>query len=51
MGKRDLPNVYALARGHGHIYQAIPIAHVISHIYTTKVYTTSDKSKKIQTHK
>ena len=34
MGTRDLPDIYALARGpqargHGHIYQEIPSAHVI----------------------
>jgi len=39
MGKRDLPDIYALARGlqargFGHIYiRQIPIAHVISDIY------------------
>ena len=37
MGKRDLPDIYALARG-------FPIAHVISNIYITKINTTSNKS-------
>ena len=40
MGKRDLPDIYALARGpqaqgRGHIYiRQIPIAHVITNIST-----------------
>ena len=38
MGKRDLPDIYAQARGpqargRGHIYQEIPSAHVITNIF------------------
>ena len=43
MGKRDLPDIYALARGpqapgHGIYIRQIPIAHVISDIYHLSIY-------------
>ena len=47
MGKRDLPDIYALARGRGHIYQEIPIAHVISDIYHLSIYHVREIKKNL----